>query len=183
MQERNPLTGTGRPGTALVTDKRIDNMRDMAFLLKGVASIAFIFLVPHADVPWQMVVVYFVTVVAFHLLWRSQKDATGKQEDKMNQQQSDKPLARGTQVVYVPAHVDLDDVSHPDVEDGFVTSMSVRGDVAFCRFWHRDGPPDRLRTIANSEATPIERLVVRDTRPQEWVNHCLIWIEEQGTHQ
>lgn len=57
-------------------------MRDMAFLLKGVASIAFIFLVPHADVPWQMAAVYLVTVVAFHLLWRSQKNVTGKRINK-----------------------------------------------------------------------------------------------------
>lgn len=63
-----------------------------------------------------------------------------------------KPL---TQIAYIPAHAN-GDIAHPDVEFGFVTSL--RKDAAFCRYW-RKGHPGELRTLANSELTPIENLV------------------------
>lgn len=47
----------------------------------------------------------------------------------------------GTQVAYLPTHAD-GDVTHPDVEFGFVTS--ARGEAHFCRYW-RKGQPGVLR--------------------------------------
>lgn len=77
-------------------------------------------------------------------------------------------LTGGTQIIYVPDHAE-GDPEHPDCERGFVTS--VRGDVAFCRYWskfHRG-----LRTVSNSESTPIRNLVVQDSVPQEKVDRLL----------
>jgi len=71
----------------------------------------------------------------------------------------------GTQIIYVPDHADQDE-DHPDCERGFVTS--VRGDVAFCRYWSKFH--SGLRTVSNSEATPIRNLVIRDTVPQEVID-------------
>lgn len=78
-------------------------------------------------------------------------------------------LARGTQISYVPTHA-KGNTSHRDVEHGFVTS--VRGDVAFCRYWSKSSP-NELRTKSGSEATPIEMLVIQDTRPQTAVDRML----------
>lgn len=78
-------------------------------------------------------------------------------------------LTRGTQIVYVPTHAN-GDTQHPDAEPGFVTSMN--GDVAFCRYWSKSNP-DQLRTTVNSEATPVDTLVVADTRPQAVVDTLL----------
>ena len=79
-------------------------------------------------------------------------------------------LKPGMQIIYVPTHAN-GDISHPDCEAGFVTS--VRGDAAFCRYWRRDIKPSgyysELRTKANSEATPIANLVIMDTVPRGMV--------------
>lgn len=75
----------------------------------------------------------------------------------------------GTQIIYVPSHAQ-DDIQHPDRETGFVTS--IRKDVAFCRYWSKYSPRE-LRTKANSEATPFEYLVIKDTVPQENVDKIL----------
>jgi len=64
-------------------------------------------------------------------------------------------MKRGTQIAYVPMHAD-GDLDHPDVEFGFITS--VRDDAAFCRYW-RKGQAGQLRTVANSELTPLDMLV------------------------
>lgn len=80
-------------------------------------------------------------------------------------------LQSGTQIIYVPDHAE-GDAEHPDCEQGFVTS--VRGDMAFCRYW--SNAHEGLRTLANSEATPIRNLVVRDTRPQHVIDQ---WMEGQ----
>ena len=74
-----------------------------------------------------------------------------------------------TQVIYVPMHAE-GDVEHPDCEAGFVTS--VRGGTAWCRYWSKHHP-DELRTKANSEATPVDSLIVKDTRPQSEVKRAL----------
>lgn len=70
-----------------------------------------------------------------------------------------KPL---TQVAYIPTHAE-GDITHPDVEFGFVTSL--RKDAAFCRYWKK-GIPGQLRTLANSELTPLENLVEFESVPQ-----------------
>lgn len=61
----------------------------------------------------------------------------------------------GTQIAYIPLHAN-GDLTHPDVEFGFVTSE--KGEVHFCRYW-RKGDPGVLRTVANSEATPTAMLI------------------------
>lgn len=81
-------------------------------------------------------------------------------------------LGRGMQVIYIPDHAEGDE-NHPDCEFGFVTS--VRGDVAFCRYW-RKGHPGELRTVANSEGTPIRNLVAHDSVPQSVID---AWLEGQ----
>lgn len=85
-------------------------------------------------------------------------------------------LTRGTQILYVPMHAH-GDTNHPDVEAGFVTS--VRGDVAFCRYWSKYAPGE-LRTKANSEATPLAAIVVRDTVPQHQVTAALAAIDKEA---
>ena len=86
------------------------------------------------------------------------------------------PAECGLQIVYVPQHAD--GVDHKDAEAGFITS--VRGDVAFCRYWSRYSPGE-LRTKANSEGAPIRHLVAKDTRSQEdvWGQLETIWAESQ----
>ena len=82
-------------------------------------------------------------------------------------------LQPGTQIAYVPTHAN-GDLSHPDVEFGFVTS--VRGDVAFCRYWSKG---DGLRTTANSEATPISLLVPHVFKSPRTVADAMKRIEAQ----
>lgn len=84
-------------------------------------------------------------------------------------------MDRGTQIIYVPTHAN-GDINHPDCVAGFITSvrMAPGMDVAFCRYWNKAG---ELRTKANSEATPIENLVVKDTVPQIKVRKALQEIE------
>jgi hypothetical protein len=81
---------------------------------------------------------------------------------------STETLRSGTQIIYVPDHAE-GDADHPDCEHGFVTS--VRGDIAFCRYWSKSH--SGLRTVANSEATPIHNLVVQDTVSQARIDRFL----------
>jgi hypothetical protein len=78
-------------------------------------------------------------------------------------------MKRGTQIIYVPMHTE-GNLDHPDCEPGFVTS--VREDFAFCRYWSKHSPGE-LRTKANSEGTPLDCLVVKDTVPQWRVDELL----------
>ncbi len=86
-------------------------------------------------------------------------------------------LTRGTQVVYVPTHVDGDmegDVSylsHPDVQFGFVTSVA-KGGAYFCRYWI-SRTSNELRTKANSESTPASLLMQVDSHTEEEVGTAL----------
>lgn len=64
-------------------------------------------------------------------------------------------LERGDQIMYIPSHAQ-EDSAHPDRERGFV--VSDNGETVFCRYWSKL-EPSLLRTKANSEATPRERLV------------------------
>lgn len=80
-------------------------------------------------------------------------------------------FAPGDQVAYVPTHAD-GDLKHPDVEFGFVTSMRPAGDAAFCRYWRR-GHLGELRTVANSECTPVDLLVPHQSVSQTIVDDVL----------
>ena len=75
----------------------------------------------------------------------------------------------GTQIAYVPMHAE-GNLSHHDVEFGFVTSKS--GDAHFCRYW-RKNDLSQLRTLANSERTPNNCLVrynsVMQAQVKEWL--------------
>ena len=83
------------------------------------------------------------------------------------------PIQRGTQIAYIPLHAE-DDIAHPDVEVGFVTS--VHGNIAFCRYWSKFAP-DELRTKANSEATPMDRIRPYFSKPQSQIEKLLDEIE------
>jgi len=84
-------------------------------------------------------------------------------------------MKRGTQIAYVPMHAN-GDINHPDVELGFVTSMSDH-DTAFCRYWSK-AHPGELRTKANSEATPVDMLVEIQSVAQVTVDQALKVIED-----
>jgi hypothetical protein len=79
----------------------------------------------------------------------------------------------GTQIAYIPMHAD-GDVSHPDVEFGFITS--VRGNIAFCRYWFK-GKPGDLRTRLVSESTMLEDIISHESVPQARVEQALAAIE------
>jgi len=68
-----------------------------------------------------------------------------------------------------------DDLSHPDCEDGFVTSVHPAGQDAFCRYWRKDHSD--LRTKANSELTCLDSLVIRITQPEWRINQ---WLKRIG---
>lgn len=78
-------------------------------------------------------------------------------------------LKTGTQIIYVPTHVE-GDLNHPDCEEGFVTS--VRGENASCRYWSKQTTGE-LRTKAGSELTSISLLATKDTQPQDVVNNMI----------
>lgn len=93
---------------------------------------------------------------------------------------------RGDQIAYIPKHARLYfsgakgenwwwSLANVDVEFGFVTSQ--RGDIVFCRYWHRWRAPGELRTVANSEGTPADCLVRHRSVKQEIVEQALETIE------
>ena len=75
----------------------------------------------------------------------------------------------GTQIAYVPMHAG-GDLNHPDVEFGFVTREATGHH--WCRYWRR-GQPGQLRTVANSELTSDDCLVVHASVLQTVVDGCL----------
>jgi hypothetical protein len=90
-------------------------------------------------------------------------------------------IKRGTQIIYVPTHAN-GDIHHADCEAGFIASPTVLpGNAIFCRYWAKGSGPRRLRTLANSEATPIEYLVLRDTVPLQDVKVAIkIFLPERA---
>jgi hypothetical protein len=90
---------------------------------------------------------------------------------------------RGEQIACVPLHaqIPMEDGAwqwreiHPDIEYGFVTSQ--RGDTVFCRYW-RKGQPGTLRTVANSEGTPVDCLVRHWSVPSGDVWEAIQRIEQ-----
>ena len=95
-------------------------------------------------------------------------------EERMNNWLRRRMFERGVQIIYKPLHVcGTDD---PDCEPGFV--MSVDRDGAFCRYWSKQNLKE-LRTIANSEKTPFDLLVIEDTRSQFEVDRMIKLILDQ----
>jgi hypothetical protein len=84
-------------------------------------------------------------------------------------------MKKGTQIVYTPDHAN-GDINHPDSERGFVAHSTIIDDALFCRYWRR-GEPLQLRTLANSELTPIRNIIELDTVQQEIVNETLKEID------
>lgn len=82
----------------------------------------------------------------------------------------------GTQIAYIPTHAN-DDLEHPDVEFGFVTSE--RGDSHFCRYWIK-GQPGKLRTVSCSELTPSYMLVEIESVLPVVVSDAMALIERQN---
>ena len=100
-------------------------------------------------------------------------------------------LPAGTQIVYVPLHIHLAHWDHNDkwqypngCQPGFVTSGPTAQDGYFCRYWRFDNDTElfipELRTVANSELTPMNRLVVTDTFHQLHVVRELEYMEKTG---
>jgi hypothetical protein len=96
-------------------------------------------------------------------------------------------LPRGTQIVYVASHIPLEtweqEVNHKLVEPGFVTSGPTEHGEYFCRYWLFDYRNDEyipeLRTKANSELTPGDRLVVTETFNQLHVTREIRTIDDE----
>ena len=83
-------------------------------------------------------------------------------------------MKQGTQIAYVPLHAN-GDLSHPDVQFGFV--VSERADAHFCRYWITGVFGQELRTLANSELTPTKLLVERESTSQRNVEK---WLTSLG---
>ena len=78
-------------------------------------------------------------------------------------------MKRGDQIAYIPDHAKEEGLSHPDVEYGFVNSISpVNNECIFCRYWLID-KAGVLRTTANSEGTNLQDLVLFMKVPQQVV--------------
>jgi len=87
-------------------------------------------------------------------------------------------MKRGTQIAYIPDRAE-GNLKHPDVEFGFVTSLHK--EFAFCRYWskHHGG----LRTLANSEATPLRNLVEHRSVAQRRVGEALTRIAAEEIYE
>ena len=97
-----------------------------------------------------------------------------------------KDIKPGTQIVYVPSHL-RDQIKIPadywkveGVEFGFVTS--VRNDVAFCRYFYSK-TSEALRTIANSEATPLFLLDVYYHHRDNLINSLMKMISNDDPYK
>ncbi len=77
-------------------------------------------------------------------------------------------MENGTQIIYFPPHVEYGDETHPDTEFGFVLGQCPIDNMEWCRYWHKLYR-NELRTKANSEATPLHRLMVKDTKHQKFI--------------
>lgn len=83
-------------------------------------------------------------------------------------------MKTGTQIAYIPLHAG-GDIDHRDVEFGFVTSVKLELNVAYCRYWSKHSAGE-LRTKANSEGTPMDCLVEHISVQQTLVDSLLIEI-------
>jgi hypothetical protein len=95
-------------------------------------------------------------------------------------------LSRGTQIVYVPSHFPIEtwdqEVNPTGAQPGFVTSGPTEDGSYFCRYWRWDYDGDEyvpeLRTKANSEMTPGDRLVVHESFSHIHVDRELYEIDK-----
>ena len=87
----------------------------------------------------------------------------------------------GTQIAYVPLHAGDGNLSHPDVEFGFVTSQASDGTSHFCRYWTKRSTMTHLelRTLSNSERTPDDRLWIVATVPESLIDDAYRLIVSQ----
>ena len=94
------------------------------------------------------------------------------------------PLKRGDQILYVPSHIEIGDWNihrlwhYPNgVQPGFVSTGPAANGGYFCRYWQLDEEGKcfipHLRTLANSELTPNERIVVVDYFNQRHVEAAM----------
>ena len=84
----------------------------------------------------------------------------------------------GTQIAYIPTHA-AGKLNHPDTELGFVMLLSSDPTAVFCRYW-RKNHIGQLRTVANSELTPVDRLVKYNSVPQRIVERTIKMILENA---
>jgi hypothetical protein len=87
-------------------------------------------------------------------------------------------LKPGDQIAYVPEHAG-GNLNHPDCEFGFVTSVREHeaGNVdIYCRYWSKY-TPDKLRTLANSEAANARHIVLHHSKSQYLVQEMLEQVQ------
>lgn len=77
----------------------------------------------------------------------------------------------GTQIVYLPSHA-KNNLSHLDVEYGFVEGPAYSKYLRTCRFWRKDKHGE-LRTVANGEVAEVDRLLRYNSVPQTVVDELL----------
>lgn len=92
-------------------------------------------------------------------------------------------MQRGTQIIYIPYHakgsiIYGQEEKHPDAEPGFVFGKCPKPEFVYCRYWNKLYPFE-LRTKANSEATPIDCLFIKDTKPQYIIDKAIKDIENE----
>lgn len=91
-------------------------------------------------------------------------------------------MKRGDQIAYVPDHAVADNsyrgLEHPDIQFGFVCSISpYDSEKIFCRYWVK-GHPGTLRTTANSVLTDITDLANYTSVEQEVVDKTIQEIQK-----
>lgn len=93
----------------------------------------------------------------------------------------------GDQIAYCPIHTE-GRLNHKDTEYGFITEVRVEQALVFCRFFkshfvitndetgegHHDVSSYVLRTTANSESVPLNRIIRVNHRDQGWIEDWLI---------
>ena len=93
----------------------------------------------------------------------------------------------GVQVVYIPTHISIElSVISPETVDellrqypgqvqaGFITSTSaVYPGCVFCKYWLPGRAGESLRTMANSELTPLKLLVFHRTATNDTMKSAL----------
>jgi hypothetical protein len=78
----------------------------------------------------------------------------------------------GTQIAYIPPHAN-GDITHEDVEFGFVTGEVFGKAAHFCRFWNKPYS-GKLRTTRNSEQVPNQCIQVQKTVLDQDITKAMI---------
>jgi hypothetical protein len=82
-------------------------------------------------------------------------------------------LKHGQQILYVPTHA-RDDMSHSDIEYGFVMRDQREGDDSvFCRYWLKGYVGTQIRTLSCSECTPVSCIIVKDYIDQKVITEAI----------